>query len=69
MQLRKACNHPYLFTGVEDRTLDPLGDHVIQNCGKMFVLGKEGGREEKREGGREGGREGPSCWYSKKKRS
>ncbi|KAM3574460.1 hypothetical protein VYU27_003566 [Nannochloropsis oceanica] len=40
MQLRKACNHPYLFTGVEDRNLDPLGDHVIQNCGKMFVLDK-----------------------------
>ena len=24
MQLRKCCNHPYLFEGVEDRTLDPL---------------------------------------------
>jgi SNF2 family DNA or RNA helicase len=21
MQLRKCCNHPYLFPGVEDRTL------------------------------------------------
>ena len=40
MQLRKACNHPYLFTGLEDRTLDPLGDHVIQNCGKMILLDK-----------------------------
>ncbi|EWM24038.1 putative chromatin remodelling complex atpase chain, partial [Nannochloropsis gaditana] len=40
MQLRKACNHPYLFTGVEDRTLDPLGDHVIKNCGKMYLLDK-----------------------------
>jgi SNF2 family DNA or RNA helicase len=26
MQLRKAANHPYLFDGVEDRTLDPNGD-------------------------------------------
>lgn len=24
MQLRKAANHPYLFDGVEDRTLDPF---------------------------------------------
>lgn len=34
MQLRKCCNHPYLFAGVEDRKLDPLGDHLIINCGK-----------------------------------
>ena len=36
----QCCNHPYLFTGVEDRTLDPLGDHVVTNCGKMFLLDK-----------------------------
>lgn len=35
MQLRKCCNHPYLFAGVEDRKLDPLGDHLIINCGKV----------------------------------
>lgn len=35
MQLRKCCNHPYLFAGVEDRKLDPLGDHLILNCGKV----------------------------------
>ena len=23
MQLRKCCNHPYLFEGVEDKSLDP----------------------------------------------
>lgn len=40
MQLRKACAHPYLFEGVEDRTLDPMGDHVITNCGKMVLLDK-----------------------------
>jgi SWI/SNF-related matrix-associated actin-dependent regulator of chromatin subfamily A member 5 len=40
MQLRKACNHPYLFEGQEDRSLDPLGDHLISNCGKMALLDK-----------------------------
>ncbi|CAM9941083.1 unnamed protein product, partial [Ectocarpus fasciculatus] len=40
MQLRKCCNHPYLFAGVEDRKLDPLGDHLIINCGKMVLLDK-----------------------------
>eukprot|EP00736_Rhodelphis_marinus_P006436 Rmarinus@m.16471 len=40
MQLRKACNHPYLFDGVEDRSLDPFGEHVVSNCGKMIVLDK-----------------------------
>lgn len=29
MQLRKVAGHPYLFDGVEDRELDPMGDHVI----------------------------------------
>lgn len=37
MQLRKCCNHPYLFAGVEDRKLDPLGDHLVFNCGKASV--------------------------------
>lgn len=40
MQLRKCCNHPYLFPNQEDRTLDPLGDHLIENCGKMVLLDK-----------------------------
>ena len=40
MQLRKCCNHPYLFDGVEDRSLDPLGDHLWLNCGKMVLLDK-----------------------------
>lgn len=38
MQLRKCCNHPYLFDGVEDRTLDPFGEHLIKNCGKFSLL-------------------------------
>ena len=25
MQLRKCCNHPYLFEGAEDKSLDPFG--------------------------------------------
>ena len=44
MHLRKACGHPYLFDGMEDRTLDPMGDHVITNCAKLQVRGE---REDK----------------------
>ncbi|CDF36036.1 chromatin-remodelling complex ATPase ISWI2 [Chondrus crispus] len=40
MQLRKCANHPYLFDGVEDRSLDAFGDHLIQNCAKMTLLDK-----------------------------
>jgi SWI/SNF-related matrix-associated actin-dependent regulator of chromatin subfamily A member 5 len=40
MQLRKCCNHPYLFPGIEDRTLNPYGDHLFNNCGKMNLLDK-----------------------------
>ena len=40
MQLRKCCNHPYLFPGIEDRSLNPYGDHLYQNCGKMTLLDK-----------------------------
>ena len=40
MQLRKCCGHPYLFEGVEDRTLDPLGEHLVQNCGKLVMVDK-----------------------------
>ena len=40
MQLRKCCGHPYLFEGVEDRTLPPLGEHLVENCGKMVLLDK-----------------------------
>ena len=40
MQLRKACNHPYLFPGVEDRALNPMGPHLMENCGKMVLLSK-----------------------------
>jgi SWI/SNF-related matrix-associated actin-dependent regulator of chromatin subfamily A member 5 len=40
MQLRKCCGHPYLFEGVEDRTADPLGEHLVDNCGKLFMVDK-----------------------------
>jgi SWI/SNF-related matrix-associated actin-dependent regulator of chromatin subfamily A member 5 len=40
MQLRKCAGHPYLFPGVEDRTLPPLGEHLVDNCGKMVLLDK-----------------------------
>lgn len=40
MQLRKCCNHPYLFEGVEEEGLPPLGDHLITVSGKMIVLDK-----------------------------
>lgn len=40
MQLRKCCNHPYLFPSMEDRSLDPLGDHLFMSCGKMVLLDK-----------------------------
>ena len=29
-----------LHLGVEDRNLDPLGDHVVANCGKLVLLDK-----------------------------
>lgn len=40
MQLRKCCNHPYLFPGLEDRTLNPMAEHLWMNCGKMVLLDK-----------------------------
>jgi SWI/SNF-related matrix-associated actin-dependent regulator of chromatin subfamily A member 5 len=40
MQLRKCAGHPYLFPNVEDRSLPALGEHLVENCGKMVVLDK-----------------------------
>lgn len=40
MQLRKCCGHPYLFEGLEDRNLDPLGEHLVENCGKLVMVDK-----------------------------
>jgi SWI/SNF-related matrix-associated actin-dependent regulator of chromatin subfamily A member 5 len=38
MQLRKCCNHPYLFDGAEPGPPFELGEHLIQNSGKMVLL-------------------------------
>jgi SWI/SNF-related matrix-associated actin-dependent regulator of chromatin subfamily A member 5 len=39
MQLRKAANHPYLFEGVEDRTLaEDDVEHLIANSGSRQLL-------------------------------
>jgi SWI/SNF-related matrix-associated actin-dependent regulator of chromatin subfamily A member 5 len=40
MQLRKCANHPYLFEGVEDRSLPAYGDHLVFNSGKLALLDK-----------------------------
>lgn len=40
MQLRKVCNHPYLFQGIEPEDAPELGDHIIKVSGKMQVLDK-----------------------------
>ena len=40
MQLRKVCNHPYLFEGAEEANLPVLGDHLAQTSGKMIILDK-----------------------------
>eukprot|EP00026_Physarum_polycephalum_P001249 Phypoly_transcript_01250.p1 GENE.Phypoly_transcript_01250~~Phypoly_transcript_01250.p1 ORF type:complete len:1141 (+),score=298.60 Phypoly_transcript_01250:98-3520(+) len=42
VQLRKCCNHPYLFEGAEPMFDGEyvLGDHIISNSGKMVLLDK-----------------------------
>ncbi|XP_058203244.1 ISWI chromatin-remodeling complex ATPase CHR11 isoform X4 [Rhododendron vialii] len=40
MQLRKCCNHPYLFQGAEPGPPYTTGDHLITNAGKMVLLDK-----------------------------
>lgn len=39
MQLRKCCNHPYLFEGAEPEGMDDE-QHLIDNAGKMVILDK-----------------------------
>ena len=38
MQLRKCCNHPYLFQGAEPGPPFTLGPHIVQSSGKMILL-------------------------------
>ena len=40
MQLRKVCNHPYLFDGVEQGPPFVDGDHLIEACMKFKFLDK-----------------------------
>ncbi len=40
MQLRKVCNHPYLFDGAEVGPPYTEGEHIVNNCGKMALLDK-----------------------------
>ena len=38
MQLRKCCNHPYLFEGAEPGPPYTTDEHLVYNAGKMKVL-------------------------------
>ncbi|OCF45020.1 transcription activator snf2l1 [Kwoniella heveanensis CBS 569] len=40
MQLRKCCNHPYLFDGAEPGPPFTTDEHLIDNAGKMVILDK-----------------------------
>lgn len=40
MQLRKCCNHPYLFDGAEPGPPFTTDAHLIDNSGKMAILDK-----------------------------
>ncbi|KAI0218655.1 SWI/SNF-related matrix-associated actin-dependent regulator of chromatin subfamily A member 5 [Lamellibrachia satsuma] len=40
MQLRKCCNHPYLFDGAEPGPPYTTDQHLVDNCGKMVLLNK-----------------------------
>ncbi|XVF28376.1 hypothetical protein REPUB_Repub15cG0024300 [Reevesia pubescens] len=40
MQLRKCCNHPYLFQGAEPGPPYTTGQHLVTNAGKMVLLDK-----------------------------
>lgn len=42
MQLRKICQHPFLFESVEDK-VNPSGlidDKLIRSCGKLELLSR-----------------------------
>lgn len=40
MQLRKCCNHPYLFDGAEPGPPFTTDEHLVYNSGKMIILDK-----------------------------
>ena len=40
MQLRKVCNHPYLFEGIEPEGAGEIGEHIVQASGKLTLVDK-----------------------------
>ena len=38
MQLRKVCNHPYLFDGIEPEGADEFGEHIVEASGKLMLV-------------------------------
>lgn len=42
VELKKACNHPYLFPGVEETNQDKQSQlqGIINSSGKMYLLDK-----------------------------
>lgn len=40
MQLRKVCNHPYMFDDLEEEGAEEFGEHLVTNSGKMVFLDK-----------------------------
>jgi len=38
MQLRKVCNHPYLFEGVEPEGAEEFGEHIVEASGKLTLV-------------------------------
>eukprot|EP01134_Creolimax_fragrantissima_P000987 CFRG0987T1 len=38
MQLRKVCNHPYLFKNVEEDSVNTTADDIAESSGKMKML-------------------------------
>ena len=40
MQLRKVCNHPYMFEDLEEDDAEEFGEHIVTNSSKMVFLDK-----------------------------
>lgn len=40
MQLRKACQHPFLFQGVEPADSPEYGEHIVEASGKLLFVDK-----------------------------
>ena len=38
MQLRKVCNHPYLFEGAEPVGSEIFGEHLVEVSGKLRMV-------------------------------